>query len=148
MNQSLDHLTRPDLFLGRALHWLAPGGLALLSGLTNPNSLCARLYGPSHRLFHPFHQVYPPPSAVSRLLDPWGLELTAVWRPYLSTPHGSVGKFLTASAAMTLKLLRLGSGGPSPAFPGNSVTYLLRRKIVQRPLIVTEPSADSIKVAC
>jgi SAM-dependent methyltransferase len=140
MNQSLDHLVRPDLFLGRALHWLAPGGLVLLSGLINPRSLAARVYGPSHRLFHPFHQVYPPPTAVRRLLAPWGLELTAVWKPYFGTPYGSWRQLLSASAAMTVRLLRPGAAGPSPAFPGSCAAYLARKTLLTRSLTFPDPN--------
>ncbi|MDR1051683.1 MAG: class I SAM-dependent methyltransferase [Deltaproteobacteria bacterium] len=140
MNQSLDHLSRPDIFLGRAVHWLAPGGLLLLGGLINPGCLTARLHGPTFRLFHPYHQVYPTPGAVDKVLAPFGLELVASWRPYFRTPHGSPGKFVKAVGRLALKLLRPGSDRPSRAFPGNTVTYLYRRRVLYQSLAVKEPA--------
>jgi SAM-dependent methyltransferase len=146
MNQSLDHLPRPDLFLSQAVHWLAPGGLLFLGGLINPNCLTARIYGPSFRLFHPFHQVYPPPAAVDRVLTPFGLELVCTWWPYFQTPYGSVGKFIKTCGRMALKCLRLSPDEPSRAFPGNTVTYLYRKRILFRSLKVEEPATNSISI--
>jgi SAM-dependent methyltransferase len=146
MNQSLDHLPRPDLFLAQAVHWLAPGGLLLLGGLINPACLSARVHGPSFRLFHPFHQVYPTPAAVRRVLAPFGLELVAVWRPYFQTPHGSAGKFLRACGLMALRCLGLAHGGTSGAFPGNTVSYLFRRKVLFHSLKIEAPATSSLSV--
>ncbi|MDR1677991.1 MAG: class I SAM-dependent methyltransferase [Deltaproteobacteria bacterium] len=146
MIQTLDHLPRPDLFLSQAVHWLAPGGLLLLGGLINPDCLTAKIYGPSFRLFHPYHQVYPTPSAVDRVLKPFGLELVSVWRPYFETTHGSVGNFLKACSCLTLKCLRLSHDRPSMAFPGNTVTYLYRKKVLFHRLKATAPAASSLSV--
>jgi SAM-dependent methyltransferase len=136
MNQTLDHLTRPDLFLSRAVHWLAPGGLLLLGGLINPRSIAARVYGPSFRLFHPFHQVYPCPSAVAHVLETYGFELASAWNPSFETHHGSAGKFVRATASLALKFLRLRPDQLSQAYPGNTVTYLDRRRRLFRSLRV------------
>jgi SAM-dependent methyltransferase len=130
MIQALDHLPRPDTFLSQAIHWLAPGGLLLLGGLINPACLMARIYGPSFRLFHPFHQVYPTPAAVDSALAPFGFELVAIWRPYFQTVHGSVSKFIKTCGLMALKCLKIAPDGPSKAFPGNTVTYLYRKRVL------------------
>jgi SAM-dependent methyltransferase len=144
MNQTLDHLPRPDIFLFKAMTWLSPGGLLLLGGLINPSSLAARIYGLDFRLLHPFHQVYPTPFAVKMVLASMGFELLSTWRPYFGTPYGSIPQFLQASAAMALKLLRVRSGGPSPAYPGNTVTYLARKIVLYKPLKVPEAAQGSI----
>ncbi|MDR0622412.1 MAG: class I SAM-dependent methyltransferase [Deltaproteobacteria bacterium] len=146
MNQTLDHLPRPDQFLSQAIHWLAPGGMLLLGGLINPGCLTAKVYGPAFRLFHPFHQVYPTPSAVDKVLTPFGFELVAVWRPYFQTPHGSVGKFLKTCGFMALRCLKLGQDGPSKAFPGNTVTYLYRKRVLYHCLKVDAPATSSLTV--
>jgi SAM-dependent methyltransferase len=144
MIQTLDHLPRPDLFLSRAIHWLAPGGLLLLGGLINPGCLTARIYGSSFRLFHPFHQVYPTPAAVDRVLQPFGFELVSIWKPYFQTSHGSIGKFFKTSGLMALKCLRLAPDYPSKAFPGNTVTYLYRKKILFHSLKVEATATSSL----
>jgi SAM-dependent methyltransferase len=130
-NQSLDHLARPDLLLMKAASWLAPGGLLLLGNLINPGSLAARIYGPDHRLFHPLHQVYPTPAAVRFVLEPLGFELVSSWRPYLGTPYGSWPLLAKSTASLALKLLKIASG-PSPAYPGSTVTYLARKNLLFR----------------
>ncbi|MDR0356329.1 MAG: methyltransferase domain-containing protein [Deltaproteobacteria bacterium] len=144
MNQTLDHLPRPDIFLTQARNWLAPGGLLLLGGLINPSCLMARIHGPSFRLFHPFHQVYPTPKAVDKVLAPYGFELVALWRPYFRTPYGSASKFAEALGQTFLKLVHLAPDQPSRAFPGNTVTYLYRKKILYRTIKVKEPAHSSI----
>jgi SAM-dependent methyltransferase len=144
MNQTLDHLPRPDLFLPQVLHWLCPGGLLLLGGLINPGCLTARLHGPTFRLFHPYHQVYPTPKAVNRVLAPFGFELVATWKPYFQTPHGSLSKFAQAIGDLALKALKLSSNQPSKAFPGNTVTYLYRKRVLYQSLKVESPVHSSI----
>jgi SAM-dependent methyltransferase len=136
LNQTLDHLPRPDIFLFKALTWLAPGGLLLLGDLINPRSLAARLFGPDYRLLHPYHQVYPTPGAVRRVLLPLGFEILRLWRPYLGTPYGSWPLLLRATGSLALKALRLHPGGPSPAYPGNVMTFLARKAVVYRHLEV------------
>jgi hypothetical protein len=130
LNQTLDHLPRPDIFLFKALTWLAPGGLLLLGNLINPRSLAAIAYGPDHRLYHPFHQVYPTPAAVESVLGPLGFELVSAWRPYFGTPYGSWPDFFRSSASLALKMLKLGRSGPSPPYPGSTVTYLARKTVL------------------
>jgi SAM-dependent methyltransferase len=136
MNQSLDHLVRPLFFLRKVSTFLAPGGLILLSGVINPKSIASRLYGPSFRLLHPFHQVYPPPRAVIGTFEALGFELIGFWRPYFKTPYCSPAKFIRALGALTKKALFSAYNGPSPAFPGNCVSYLFRKTIVLKPLMV------------
>jgi hypothetical protein len=138
LNQAIDHLPRPALFLLKAASWLAPGGLLLLGNLINPRSLAAMIYGPDHRLFHPFHQVYPTPAAVRHVLEPLGFELVSAWRPYLSTPYGSWPMLAKSTATLALKLLKLRSGGPSPAYPGNTVTCLARKNLLFRSIKAPE----------
>jgi SAM-dependent methyltransferase len=144
MNKTLDHLPRPDQFLAKAVNWLAPGGLLLLGGLINPSCLTARIYGPDFRLFHPFHQVYPTPAAVDKVLTPYGLELVTTWRPYFQTPHGSPVKFLKTCGFIALRCLKLSPVSISKAFPGNTVTYLYRKRILFRPLKVETPVTSSL----
>jgi SAM-dependent methyltransferase len=143
LNQTLDHLPRPDLFLFQALSWLAPGGLVLLGGLINPRCLTARVFGPNFRLFHPHHQVYPTPASVLKVLEPLGFELVTNWRPYFQTPYGSFLKMCSASVSMAHKLIKRSSAGPSPAFPGNTVTYLFRKTVLYQTLKVNQPSPSS-----
>jgi SAM-dependent methyltransferase len=144
LNQTIDHLSRPDLFLFKALNWLAPGGLLLLGNLINPKCLAARIYGPNFRLFHPFHQVYPTPKAVNRVLTPFGFEIIEIWRPYFKTPYGSIPKFLASASAMALRFLRLTPSGPSPAFIGNTVTYLARKTLLYRTISVKNQIPSSL----
>ncbi|MDR1487433.1 MAG: class I SAM-dependent methyltransferase [Deltaproteobacteria bacterium] len=144
LNQALDHLPRPDLFLFRAQTWLAPGGLLLLGGLINPRCLGARIYGPAFRLFHPYHQVYPTPASVERVLKPMGFELVASWRPYFQTPYGSVFKFCSAIGSMGKTLIKPSPGRLSPPFPGNTVSYLARKTVLYKTIKVPEASPSSI----
>ena len=143
LNQTLDHLPRPDIFLFKAMTWLSPGGLLLLGGLINPSCLASKLFGRDFRLLHPYHQVYPTPSAVKKVLATMGFELLSVWRPYFGTPYGSIPRFFQASASMALKLMRVHPGGPSPAYPGNTVTYLARKIVLYRTIKVPEPAAGA-----
>ncbi|MDR1656673.1 MAG: class I SAM-dependent methyltransferase [Deltaproteobacteria bacterium] len=144
LNQTIDHLSRPDIFLLRALNWLAPGGLLLLGNLINPSCLAARIYGPEFRLFHPFHQVYPTPAAVRRVLQPLGFDILDKWRPYFGTPYGSCSKFLAASSTLALKLLRIQPPGPSPAFIGNTVTYLARKTLLTKTVPIKRRTPSSL----
>ncbi|MDR2338845.1 MAG: class I SAM-dependent methyltransferase [Deltaproteobacteria bacterium] len=130
-NQSLDHLVRPDLILGRTLNWLGPGGLVLITGLINPSSLAARITGPNFRLWHPYHQIYPPREAVIQKLASFGFETLGVHRPYFGTPFGSLPSLF--KGAMTLAkawALRGKRGVPSPPWPGNVQGFLARKALL------------------
>ncbi|MDR1165500.1 MAG: class I SAM-dependent methyltransferase [Deltaproteobacteria bacterium] len=134
-NQSLDHFPRPDLMLGRALNWLAPGGLILLTGLVNPNGVAARITGPAHRLWHPFHQVYPPRDALAAKLRAHGFRTLAFWRPYFHTPHGSCWA-LAKGIYQLAKAWALQSrvGVPSPPWPGSVYGLLAQKTLLFQPL--------------
>jgi SAM-dependent methyltransferase len=142
-NQSLDHFTRPDLILGKALNWLVPGGLVLISGLINPRSIAARITGPMFRLWHPFHQVYPPFEATLNKLVCHGFEILSVWKPYFKTPYGSVpalakGAFQLAKAFM----FKSKNTRPSPPWPGNTISYLALKRVVSIPASALDENAD------
>jgi SAM-dependent methyltransferase len=134
LNQALDHLPRPDLFLSRALGWLSPGGLVLLSGLINPRSLPARVYGTGHRLWHPFHQIYPPLAAVSGVLEKYGLEILHSWRPYFGTPGLGPGRLLKDSFRLLGAALLRPKGAVSPPWPGSTYSVLAKKKLLFQPL--------------
>jgi SAM-dependent methyltransferase len=134
LNQSLDHLARPDLFLVKAINWLSPGGLILISGLINPHSLAARIYGPNHRLWSPFHQIYPPLSAMTRLLSSYGLDLIKVWRPYFQTPFGSPLNLLKSGARLLGAIFHRSPGAVSPPWPGNTISLLARKNLLLKTL--------------
>jgi SAM-dependent methyltransferase len=142
LNQTLDHLPRPDLFLSRALSWLSPGGLTLITGLINPLSLPARVYGPRHRLWSPWHQIYPPLAAVTGLLKAQGLEILEVWRPYFVTPFGGPWNLTRASLKILATLIRRPRpGAVSPPWPGNVYSLLARKNLLLQPLKVPSPQA-------
>jgi hypothetical protein len=146
-NQSLDHFVRPDIVLGRMLNWIPPGGMVLLSGLVNPKSVAARITGPMFRLWHPFHQVYPPRDAVVSRLASFGFETVAVWRPYFRTPYGSLPALIGGAFTLTKAfLLRNRRGTPSPPWPGNTVSYLARKALLFRTLAVPDAAGRSVKI--
>ncbi|MDR0548450.1 MAG: class I SAM-dependent methyltransferase [Deltaproteobacteria bacterium] len=136
LNQTLDHLPRPDLFLGRALNWLTPGGLILISGLINPFSWPAKVYGPKHRLWSPFHQIYPPLPAVRRILRAYGFEIIRVWRPYFETPFGGALNLAKASLKLIGAAFKKPKFAVSPPWPGNVYTVLARKTLLLTPLPV------------
>jgi SAM-dependent methyltransferase len=146
-NQSLDHFVRPDIVLGRVLNWIRPGGLALISGLVNPQSTAARITGPMFRLWHPFHQVYPPRDAVTAKLASFGFETVAVWRPYFKTPYGSIPELLKGAYTLTKAfVLKNRRGTPSPPWPGNVISYLARKAVVFRPLPALDLDGDPARL--
>ena len=134
LNQTLDHLPDPGRFLARAAAWLRPGGWLLISGLIDPESPMARLYGPRHRLWHPLHQVYPPPWAAARLLSTWGFEITKQWRPYFGTPHGGPGRLLKHLPEVLGEAMGRPGRKPSPPWPGNVYSLLARKNVQTLPL--------------
>ena len=134
MNQSLDHLPDPGAFLARAALWVRPGGLILLTGLINPESFLARVYGPRHRLWHPLHQVYPPPTAAARVLAAWGFEAVKWWRPYFGSPYGGAGQLLRHLPEVLTEALGRTGRRPSPAWPGNTFSLLARKNVQTLPL--------------
>jgi SAM-dependent methyltransferase len=147
-NQSLDHFVRPDIILGRILNWIPPGGLVLITGLVNPLSVAARITGPMFRLWHPFHQVYPPRDAVTARLASFGFETVAVWRPYFRTPYGSIPALLKGAFTLSKAfVLRSRQGTPSPPWPGNTLSYLARKALVFKPLSALETREASVKAA-
>jgi SAM-dependent methyltransferase len=146
-NQSLDHLVRPDVTLGRILNWIPPGGLVLLTGLINPRSVAARITGPMFRLWHPFHQIYPPRDAVIGRLASFGFETVAVWRPYFRTAYGSVPALLRGAYTLTKAfLLRSRRGVPSPPWPGNTVSYLARKSLLLRTLPARDAEGEQVQL--
>lgn len=146
-NQSLDHFVRPDVMLGRVLNWIPPGGMVLLSGLVNPKSVASRITGPMFRLWHPFHQVYPPRDAVMSRLAAYGFETVAVWRPYFRTPYGSLPALLAGAFTLTKAfLLRNRRGTPSPPWPGNTLSYLARKTLLFKPLPALDAAAIPAKI--
>jgi SAM-dependent methyltransferase len=146
-NQSLDHFVRPDVVLGRVLNWIPPGGMALVTGLVNPRSVAARITGPMFRLWHPFHQVYPPRDAVVARLASYGFETVAVWRPYFRTPYGSIPALLKGAYTLA-KAFALSSrrGTPSPPWPGNTISYLARKALLFKTLPALDSSGEPVKL--
>jgi SAM-dependent methyltransferase len=141
-NQSLDHLASPHLAIGKLLNWLTPGGLALLTGLINPHSLAAKVTGPNFRLWHPFHQIYPPRQAVVDKLSSYGLDTLGIWRPYFNTPYGSMGALLKGAFILAHAWLTKGTKKiPSPPWPGNTISYLARKNLLVKPLKVMDGDA-------
>ncbi len=134
MNQTLNYLPDPGHFLARAVAWIRAGGLLLLTGFVNPESSMARLYGPRYRLWHPFCQIYPTPEAVVRVLGGWGFEILRWWQPYFSTPYGSPLKLFKNMPEILFETLGWTRRRFSPAWPGNTFSFLARKKILTLPL--------------
>jgi SAM-dependent methyltransferase len=130
-NQSLDHLVRPDVVLGKTLNWLEPGGLVLMTGLINPQSLAARITGPFFRLWHPYHQICPPREAVANKLQSFGFELLGIYRPYFETPFGSLPSLMKGALVLAKAwLLKSKVGVQSPPWPGNVLSFIARKRLL------------------
>jgi SAM-dependent methyltransferase len=134
MNQSLDHLLDPGRFLARAAAWTRPGGIWLLTGLINPESPMASLYGLRHRLWHPLHQVYPTPGAAVKGLAAGGFEVIQWWQPYFGTPYGGLGHLLKHLPEVLAEAFIRPGRRPSPAWPGNVFSLLARKNIQTLPV--------------
>ena len=145
LNQSLDHLLEPGLLLERLSHWLCPGGLILISGLINPESVMARIYGRYFRLWHPMHRFYLPPSTILAHLQALGFSSQKCWQPYFGTPYGSVWKMLRALPQIAAAVLGYGRQ-PSPAWPGNTYSILMQKTLV--PLTVKKIISHKNKKVC
>jgi SAM-dependent methyltransferase len=81
MWDTIEHLKRPDLFIGRIAEDLKPGGLlALTTG--DIDSLNARWRGPKWRLIHPpTHLHYFSVKTITTLLDRHGFDVVHVSHP-------------------------------------------------------------------
>jgi len=84
MWDTVEHLPRPDLFLGKAAADLRPGGLvAITTG--DIGSLNARLRGRRWRMIHPpTHLHYFSTATMTRLLARFGLEVVHLSHPGVS----------------------------------------------------------------
>ncbi|MGL4208009.1 MAG: class I SAM-dependent methyltransferase [Candidatus Adiutrix sp.] len=135
MNQSLDHLYDPRSIISKVALWLRPGGLLLISGLINPQSWAARVFKENFRLWHPLHQIYPPPQGVMDVLGPLGFRALKWWRPYFNTPFGGFKKFLTHLPMVLLATVGLKHPQrPSPPWPHNTFSLLAQKNILLHPL--------------
>ena len=81
MWDTIEHLKRPDLFIGKIAKDLKPGGLlALTTG--DIDSLNARWRGPKWRLIHPpTHLHYFSVNTITTLLDRYGFDVVHVSHP-------------------------------------------------------------------
>ncbi len=99
MWDTIEHLRRPDLFIGKAAKDLKPGGLlAITTG--DIGSLNARLRGKSWRMIHPpTHLHYFSASTLKRLLERQGFDVVHLSHPGNSRKLRSVLYFISVLKA-------------------------------------------------
>jgi 2-polyprenyl-3-methyl-5-hydroxy-6-metoxy-1,4-benzoquinol methylase len=99
MWDTIEHLPRPDLFVGKAARDLKPGGLlAITTG--DIGALNARLRGKSWRMIHPpTHLQYFSASTLSHLLTEQGFDVVHVSHPGNARKLRSVLYFIVALKA-------------------------------------------------
>jgi SAM-dependent methyltransferase len=107
MWDTVEHLPRPDLFIGKAAADLRPGGLiAITTG--DIGSLNARMRGRYWRMIHPpTHLHYFSVVTLSRLLVRHGLDIVHVTHPGVSRRLHSILYLVLAHRLQARKLCRM-----------------------------------------
>lgn len=107
MWDTIEHLPRPDLFIGKAAADLRPGGLiAITTG--DIGSLNARMRGQHWRMIHPpTHLHYFSVATLSRLLARHGLDIVHVTHPGVSRRLHSILHIVLAHRLRARRLFRV-----------------------------------------